>query len=140
MKSIYIIAPYTPHQYPVGSEDYIYYQNQYIENANEMGKKIFLAGCMPIIPHNMFRSWEMDPRFKDISHKKWSEMTEAVMIKCDGIFLMPGWIDHKGCVSEFKKWGGRYESQNVFYNLEELKNFTPPNDKRVSSDKVPWHW
>lgn len=118
---IFICAPYTPNDLEIGSIDYNYRQDYYINEANEIGKKLLLKGHVPIIPHNFWSRWEHDSRFKDFPHSKWIDMTTTIMFQCQGIFLAPGWIEQKGCISEFRAWSKMFDHQNVFYCIEDVK-------------------
>lgn len=118
---IFLCAPYTPREVPFLSEDYIYRQNAYIDEVNEMGKKILLTTKhIPIIPHNLFQKWEHDKRFTDFPHDKWIEITIMIMLNCNGIFLMPGWDTAAGCIKEFKAWKLMYDTQNIYHCIEDL--------------------
>jgi hypothetical protein len=118
---IYICGPYTPVDLEPGSDDYLYYRDQFIANAEEAGKKILLKNHTPIIPHMAFKGWELDPRFKDLKHSDWIEHCLHLLCGCNGILLLLGWNEHNGCKTEFFHWTKRFDNENVFYNLEDIE-------------------
>lgn len=56
--------------------------------AEALGPAIARAGCLPIIPHTMFRNYEGCAGLDDAF---WLDATLALLKRCDALILLPTW-------------------------------------------------
>lgn len=116
---IYVAGPYTPN-HPAGSKKYIKEQDDFFKNVNNIGKDLILKGHIPIIPHNLFEGWELDPKLKSISYNEWIENTISIMMLCDALILTGGWKNSIGCLKERLHWKFNKDPDMIFYDVDEI--------------------
>ena len=111
MSLIYVSSPYS------ASTPALEQAN--VDYAEEIGKRIFLLGHVPLIPHRISALWEFDERMKHITHRDWLEKFALPLLKvCDAILMAGEWKKSSGCVTEYEqaiKWG-----ITIYEEIEEL--------------------
>ena len=75
-----------------------------ITRADAAGRKLYLMGYDVHIPHNNTANWERDPRiYHDRYPARILEMDLNILSRCDAIYLLRGWKESEGALSEFAK-------------------------------------
>lgn len=92
-KLIYIAGPYTAETREGIAEN--------IRRAEECGKRVLLAGYVPVIPHTLSRPLNKHAELKNWQHLDWMEkFCLPLLARCDAMLLMSNWHLSKGASME----------------------------------------
>lgn len=110
MKALYIAGPYR------GKNSWEVEQN--IQRAESYIEMIAKCGILPVCPHTMFRNFD-----GTMTGQWWLDATAQLLVRCDGIFLVDGWRNSAGSLSELEMAKGL--GMDIFAHDESLVGFLP---------------
>ena len=87
MKLIYVAGPY--------SAPTAWQRECNIRAAEAQCLKLWRVGVPAVCVHTMSRHFD-----REVSEETAIEIDNAILMKCDGILLCPGWQDSKGTLAE----------------------------------------
>lgn len=85
---IYVAGPYTAAR----DKD----MNENVSRACDVAADLWALGYTPVIPHVNFNHLRHTADYSDIM-----EACLAILQRCDGIYMMPGWRDSQGATTEY---------------------------------------
>ena len=109
---VYVSSPY--------SADTVEQIKTNVAFATEIGKRVLLAGHVPVIPHVMSAFWDYDGRFQHFSHEDWLiKYAMPVLEICDAVLMAGNWESSRGCLMELKHARDLYKA--IYYGIERPK-------------------
>lgn len=106
MRMIYVAGPYrsdTPEGVQLN-----------IKSAQMVGARVASLGWQPVVPHNMSAGLEA------LGDEYWLDATMELMLRCDGVVLIPGHETSEGTQAEILEALSR---DMPVYELEDLPHF-----------------
>ena len=96
----------------------------HVAAAEEMAKKLLLAGYAPLIPHRINATWQGHEHFKDFTTHDWLErLCFPLMKKCDAMVMLAGWECSIGAVIE--RQNAIELGIPVFYSMDDFTSAFP---------------
>jgi len=120
MRLVYVAGPYTA---PSRWE-----QEQHVRKAEETALKVAQVGVVPVCPHSMYRHFD-----GTLTADYWYAATLDLMQRCDGVYLVAGWMASKGARAEQQQ--ARAMGLPVFETIRELVEWLDQSHGRTEKDR-----